>query len=116
MAWKIKTGDEVFVISGDSKGIKGKILRVDRKTSRVLVSGVNVRSRHVKPSPQNPEGGVIRKECPIHVSNVALAVPRSSEHDASLVPTRVGFRFSDSGKKVRYAKRNQIEIQESRPS
>jgi len=61
MAWKLKKGDDVFVVAGDHKGSKGKISLVDRKKNRVIVEGVNIVSRHVKPSMQNPEGGVVKK-------------------------------------------------------
>lgn len=107
MAWKLKRGDEVYVISGDDKGAKGRITQVDRKNSRVHVEGVNLRSRHVKVSMQNPEGGVVQKQSSIHISNVALA----HEHvNASGVwsrkmTTKVGFAFVD-GKKIRSAKRD----------
>jgi len=111
MAWKLKTGDEVYVISGDDRGSKGRITLVDRKNSRVQVEGVNVRSRHVKPSMQNPEGGVVRKESFIHISNVALA--HSNASDSTLwskkMTTRVGFKLVD-GVKFKYAKRDGSDL------
>jgi large subunit ribosomal protein L24 len=108
MAWKIKTGDNVIVICGSFKGEEGRVLRVDREKMRVVVEGVNVRSRALRPSPQNPEGGIVKKETPIHISNVALQdVDRDSK--GSACPTRVGFRFVD-GRKVRYAKRSQKDL------
>lgn len=118
MARKIKTGDVVFVICGDDKGTRGEVLSVDPQKDRLIVRGVNVRVRHVKPSMKFPEGGIIRKECPIHISNVALAVDPSAdsvEWKATLV-TRVGFRHDKEGKKVRFAKRTQKEISELRVS
>ncbi len=107
MAWKLKKGDDVFVVAGDHKGSKGKISLVDRKKNRVTVDGVNVVSRHVKPSMQNPEGGVVKKEASIHISNVALVAPGSGEsfHWSKKMTTKIGFRF-ESDVKVRYAKRD----------
>jgi len=79
MARKLKTGDEVYVIAGDEKGSKGTISKVDTRTSRVYIQGINVCSRHVKPSAQNPEGGVVKKERSIHISNVLLVAPNTSD-------------------------------------
>ena len=112
MAWKIKTGDHVYMISGDEKGIKGKVLKVDRQRQRVFVEGVNIRSRNMRPSLVHPEGGVVRKERSVHVSNVAIVDPGSQE---GLVWTRrlasrVGFRVTPDGQKVRYAKRSQKSL------
>jgi len=106
MAWKLKKGDDVFVVAGDHKGSKGRISYVDRKKNRVIVEGVNAVSRHVKPSMQNPEGGVVKKEASIHVSNIALVSPGSIESVqwSKKMTTRIGFRF-DGDVKVRYAKR-----------
>jgi large subunit ribosomal protein L24 len=98
MAWKIKKGDTVVVIAGGFKGAEGKVLRVDRDGCRVTVEGVGVRSRAMRPSPQRPEGGVVRKETSIHISNVALSEGGK--------PTRVGFRMVGD-KKERYSKRSQ---------
>ena len=111
MARKLKTGDDVYIISGDEKGSKGKITKVDTKTNRVYVSGVNLCSKHVKPSAQYPEGGVIKKERSIHISNVALVSPNAVDSlvwSQTLV-TRVGFRFVD-GIKHRYAKRGNLNL------
>ena len=107
MAWKIKRGDDVFVIAGDHKGSKGKVSVIDRRKNRVFVEGVNIVSRHVKPSMKNPEGGVVQKEASIHISNVALVAPGlgDSFQWSKKMSTKVGFRFDD-GVKVRYAKRN----------
>jgi len=112
MAWKIKTGDHVYVVSGDEKGTKGKVLKVDHQKSRVFVEGVNVRSRHVKPSPAHPEGGVVSKELSIHYSNVAIVDPDSQEslNWTKRLTSRVGFRMTDAGKKVRYDKRSQKDL------
>jgi len=109
MAWKIKKGDQVIVISGGFKNESGRILSVDREKMRVFVEGVNVRSRSVKPSVQNPEGGIVKKEVSLHISNVALQDPEKDEKGVG-IPTRVGFRFDENGKKVRYAKRSKKEL------
>ena len=92
---KIKKGDTVRVIAGASNGKDGKVLSVDPKNSKVLVEGVNVVSKHSKPSVGNPNGGIVQKEAPIDISNVMLV------HNNK--PTRVGFATVD-GKKVRVAK------------
>ena len=108
MACKIKKGDEVIVLVGKSKGHKGKIMRIDRKKDRVVVEGANVCIRHRKPSADHPEGGRIAQAFPVHISNVAIV------DEASGRPTRVGFRFLESGKKVRYAKKSGAQIEEKR--
>ena len=95
MAVKIKKGDTVRVIAGKDKGKEGKVLSVDVKKHRVIVEGVNMLTKHTKPSMQNQQGGIIQQEGPIDVSNVMLL------HKGQ--PTRVGFKFVD-GKKVRFAK------------
>ena len=87
------------MVSGRDKGKKGSILRVLRQDDRVLVDGVNMVKRHTRPSGSQP-GGIIEKEAPIHVSNVALADPKDG------AATRVGYRFLDDGRKVRFAKRS----------
>lgn len=92
----IRKGDTVIVISGNDKGKTGKVLFVDSKNQRVVVEGVNVRTKHMKPSNANPDGGIVKKECPIHVSNVALVDPKTGE------ATRVHHALKD-GKKVRVA-------------
>lgn len=96
---KIKKGDKVIVIAGRDKGKVGVVQRVLPKTNRVIVEGVNIRKKHLRPSPQNEAGGIIDFEAPIHVSNVAYLDPEKN------VPTRVGYKFID-GKKVRYAKKS----------
>ena len=93
----VKTGDTVVVISGKDKGKQGVIKACEPKKSRVVVEGVNVVKRHTKPSQANPQGGIIEKEAPIHVSNVMYF------DSASGKATRVGYKFED-GKKVRFAK------------
>lgn len=94
---RVKKDDAVVVISGRDKGTKGKVLAVFPKTDKVLVEGVNVRTKHVKPSQTNPQGGRIKKEAPIHISNVMLADPRTGE------PTRVRVKTLESGQRVRIA-------------
>ncbi|MFC6200255.1 50S ribosomal protein L24 [Ponticaulis profundi] len=99
MAAKVKKGDRVEVLSGRDKGKQGEVTKVMPAESRVIVSGVNVVTRHQKPS-QFDQGGIKRFEAPIHVSNVALLDPKDGK------PTRVGFRTDDHGRKVRFAKRS----------
>ncbi len=97
--FKIKREDEVVVLSGRDKGKVGKVLRVLRSDERVVVEGVNVVKRHTKPSRETP-GGIIEKEASIHISNLALADPKDGQ------ATRVGYKFLDDGRKVRFAKRS----------
>jgi large subunit ribosomal protein L24 len=94
---KIKKGDRVKVIAGRSKGKVGDVLRVLPTEQRVVVAGVNVIKRHTKPS-RAESGGIIEREAAIHVSNVALLDPKSDK------PTKVGFRFLEDGRKVRFAR------------
>ena len=96
MAAKIKTGDNVVVLTGKDKGRTGKVLRVIPSDDRVVVQGIQVVQRHTRPSAGNPQGGIVNKEASIHLSNVALV-------DSKGKPTRVGFRM-DGDKKVRFAK------------
>ena len=97
MAAKIKKGDKVIVLTGRDKGKTGEVTQVLPKEDRVVVSGVNVVKRHQRPS-QTAPGGIVEKNASIHVSNVALADPKTGE------PTRVGFKTLDDGRKVRFAK------------
>jgi large subunit ribosomal protein L24 len=99
MAAKIKKGDDVIVLTGKDKGRQGKVLRVFPTESRVLVQGINVVHRHTRPSQTNPQGGIVNKEAPIHVSNVACVDPKNGQ------ATRVGFR-TEGDKKVRFAKKS----------
>ena len=92
---KIKKGDTVKVIAGKDNGAEGKVLSVDAKNHKVLVEGINMITKHQKPSQSNPNGGIVEKEAPIDISNVMLVVKGK--------PTRVGFRM-EGDKKVRYAK------------
>jgi large subunit ribosomal protein L24 len=98
--FRIKKGDRVIVLAGRDRGRQGEVLRVLREEGRVLVQGVNMVKRHTKPNPRTGGGGIVEKEAPIHVSKVACVDPQSSR------PTRVGFRFLEDGRKVRYAKRS----------
>jgi large subunit ribosomal protein L24 len=100
----IKKGDLVKVISGDAKGEQGKVLSVDREKSRALVEGVNMASKHTKPNAQYPQGGIIKKEAPIHVSNLMLIDPKSG------TPTRIGRKLNKDGKLVRFSKKSMEEI------
>ncbi|WP_226038437.1 50S ribosomal protein L24 [Aquibacillus saliphilus] len=95
----VKKGDKIQVISGKDKGKQGTILESYPKKERVLVEGINVVKKHAKPSQENPQGGILNQEAPIHVSNVMPIDPKSGE------PTRVGFEVRD-GKKVRIAKKS----------
>jgi large subunit ribosomal protein L24 len=93
----VKTGDTVYVISGKDKGKTGKVLRVFTKKGKVLVEGINVVTKHLKPNQMNPQGGVVTKEAPLFSSKVMLFDEKAGK------PTRVGYKFVD-GKKVRYSK------------
>jgi large subunit ribosomal protein L24 len=95
-AAKIRKGDRVVILTGTDKGRTGDVIRSMPKEGKVVVSGVNVHARHRKPSQVNPQGGIERKEAPLHVSNVAIADPKTG------APTRVRFEERD-GKKVRVA-------------
>jgi len=95
-AQKIKKGDKVVVLSGKDKGRTGEVVKAMPKDGKVIVSGVNVHARHRKPSQTNPQGGIERKEAPLHISKVAIADPKTGG------PTRVRFEQRD-GKKVRVA-------------
>ena len=100
MARKIRRDDEVVVLAGKDKGKQGKVFRVLNSDDRLVVEGINIVKKHVKPNPQLDEaGGIVEKEASIHVSNVALVNPATGKAD------RVGFRFED-GKKVRVFKSN----------
>ena len=96
---KIKKGDRVVVISGRDKGKRGEVISVTPRENRALVRGVNIMRRHQKQS-QTQEGGIISKEAPIDLSNLAVEDPKDGS------PTRIGFKFLDDGRKVRFAKRS----------
>lgn len=98
---KIKKGDEVIIITGKDKGRHGKVLRIILSSGRVVVEGINLIKKHVRPNPQrNQQGGIVEKEAAIHISNVALYNPVTKKAD------KVGFRMLEDGRKVRYFKSN----------
>ncbi len=96
---KIKTGDTVRIVAGDHKGTEGKVMRVDIEKNKAIVEGANLVSKHEKPSAKNPQGGITKKEAPIHISNLALIDSKSGE------TTKVGYEVRD-GKKVRFSKKS----------
>ena len=99
---KIKSGDIVRVIAGDHKGAEGKVLRVYKEKNKAVVEGVNMVSKHTKPSAKNPQGGIVKKEAPIHISNLSLIDPKTKE------ATKTGTKI-EGDKKVRFAKKsNQV--------
>lgn len=100
MAAKIKKGDHVVVIAGKDKGRKGEVLKVFPKQSRVVVKGIKMVKRHMRPSQADPEGGIKQFEAPIHISNVAHLDPKEGK------PTRVGFKTLKDGQKVRVTKKS----------
>ena len=100
---RIKKGDNVIVIACNDKGKTGKVLSVAPAENRAIVEGVNLVSKHTKPNSKAPQGGIIKKEAPINVSNLSLIDPKSN------TATRVGYKVVD-GKKVRYAKKSGEEI------
>jgi large subunit ribosomal protein L24 len=105
---RIKVGDQVMVISGDDKGVRGTVQRVMRKDNKVVVSGVNVVKKHQKPRPTGgrtpSQGGIIEFEAPINASNVMLVDPTTGE------PTRIGVRRDDEGRRIRVAKKSGKDI------
>ncbi|WP_413511422.1 50S ribosomal protein L24 [Myroides odoratus] len=103
MKLKIKTGDTVRVIAGDHKGLEGKIVRVLREKNKAIVEGLNMVSKHVKPSATNPQGGIVKKEAPIHISNLAIVDPKTND------VTKVTMQKNENGKNVRVSKKsNQV--------
>ena len=100
----IKKNDTVVVLAGQDKGKTGKVLKVLVDENRALVEGVNMVSKSTKPSAKNPQGGIVKQEAPIHISNLSLVDPKSGK------PTRVGIKVSEDGKKVRIAKKSGEEI------
>ena len=103
MAAKIRKGDKVIVLTGRDKGRTGEVIEVRPDESRAFVRGINLVKRHQKQSAQQ-EGGIISKELPVHLSNIAIADPKDGK------PTRVGFKIRPDGKKIRIAKRSGAEI------
>ena len=100
----IKKGDTVVVIAGDSKGQQGKVLEMVIKKERAFVEGVNLISKHTKPNSKNTNGGIVKKEASIHISNLMLIDPSSG------TPTRIGRKLNDKEKLVRYSKKSGEEI------
>ncbi len=100
----IKKGDTVFVNAGDYKGQKGRVLEIIRADYKAIVEGVNMVSRHTKPNSETPEGGIVKKEAPVHISNLMTVDPSTGE------ASRVGRRKNDNNKLVRYAKKSKEEI------
>ncbi|HPV88470.1 MAG TPA: 50S ribosomal protein L24 [Bacteroidales bacterium] len=100
----IKKGDTVFVNTGEYKGKTGRVLEVKPKKQRAIVEGINLVSKHTKPSAKHPQGGIIKKEAPVHISNLQVVDPSKGG------PTRIGRRLNDKGKLVRYAKKSGEEI------
>ena len=96
---KIKKDDKVMVIAGKEKGKIGTVLKVDREKLKVVVEKVNVVKRHTKPSQNAPQGGIVEKEAPLHISNVMLICSKCAQ------PTRVGKRVLEDGRKVRFCKK-----------
>ena len=101
---KIKKGDLVKVIAGNSKGVQGKVLEIIVDTNRAIVEGANLVKKHTKPNAANPNGGIIEKEAAINISNIALIDAKSGK------TTRVGRKLNEDGKIVRYAKISGEEI------
>ena len=97
---KIKRDDTVLIISGNDKGKRGRVLRVYPEQDRIIVEGVRMMKKHTKPTQRDPQGGIVEREAPLHVSNVMLVDPKSDE------PTRVGRQRLDEGRQVRVAKRS----------
>ena len=100
----IKKGDSVTIITGESKGQKGRVLDVYREKNRAIVEGANMVSKHSKPNANSPQGGIIKMEASVHISNLMLVDPKSGK------PTRIGRRYNDKGKLVRYSKKSGEEI------
>jgi large subunit ribosomal protein L24 len=99
MKLHIKKNDKVIVLAGDSKGQSGEVREVDYQKNRAIVTGVNMSSRHTKPNTANPQGGIIKTEAPVHLSNLMLIEPGTGK------PTRTGRKAGPDGKLVRYSKK-----------
>jgi large subunit ribosomal protein L24 len=100
----IKKGDTVYVNAGENKGQQGRVLEVIRKDERAIVEGINLVSKHTKPNAKSPQGGIIKKEAPVHISNLMLIDPTSGK------PTRIGRRSTGESRLVRYSKKSGEEI------
>ena len=102
MARHVRKGDTVIVTAGNDRGVKGEVLRIVTESDRVVVKGVNMRTKHLKPTQQNPQGGTLKKEMPIHISNVSPVIDGK--------PSRVRFETKPDGSKVRVAVRGGKEL------
>lgn len=102
--YHIKKGDTVMVITGNDRGKQGRVLEIITKKDKAIVEGINLISKHTKPNASSPQGGIIKKEAPIHVSNLMLVDPSGSK------PTRVGRGTSSKGERVRISKKSGEEI------
>lgn len=100
----IKKEDQVEVLAGEAKGAKGRVVSIDREKYRAIVEGVNVVTKHTKPSAANPQGGITKTEAPIHISNLLLVDPKTGKGG------RVGFKKDKDGKSVRYFKKSGEEV------
>jgi large subunit ribosomal protein L24 len=100
----IKKGDTVIVNAGDYKGQQGRVLEVIREKNKVIIEGINLVSKHTRPNAKSPQGGIIKKEAPVHISNLMVIDPKSGK------PTRIGRRLNENNKLVRYAKISGEEI------
>ena len=100
----IKKGDTVYVNAGDDKGKTGRVLEVQVKKNRAVVEGVNIVSKSTKPTAKYPQGGIVKIEAPVHISNLNVVDPKTGK------PTRIGRRRNEAGKLVRYAKKSGEEI------
>lgn len=100
----IKKGDTVFVNAGAEKGKTGRILDITKNKDRAIVEGLNMVSKSTKPNAQNPQGGIVKQEASIHISNLNVVDPKSGK------PTRIGRKLDENGKLVRYAKKSGEEI------
>ena len=100
----IKKGDTVYVNAGESKGKQGRVLQVIREDRKAIVEGINMVSKHTKPNAQYPQGGIVKKEAPVHISNLMIVDGSSGE------PTRVGRKLNSKNKLVRYSKKSGEEI------
>lgn len=100
----IKKGDNVIVLAGEDKGKTGKVLKMLIDKQRAIVEGINIVSKSAKPSAKNPQGGIIKVEAPIHISNLSLIDPKTQK------PTRIGIKVNENGKKVRISKKSGEEI------
>jgi large subunit ribosomal protein L24 len=100
----LKKGDTVMVITGESKGQKGRVLEINRDKNKAIVESVNMVSKHTKPNAKSPQGGIIKKESPVHISNLMLVDPATGK------PTRIGRKLNEKNKLVRYSKKSGEEI------